>query len=215
MVSPGEVSAVTHYGVHLRSFWRHYQIFYEEGDLRRTMLHQIAPIFFGDLNLMLIEHLVLQICKLTDPEGTAARKNLTIDYLVNNGDFSAAPADRDRAVILRDRIHLFRMAILPARNKLISHLDLSSVMAGSPLGAADEKAWSQFWDDLDELLDLLNRHFADPPGPFRLKDVGMISDADSAVKALKEGTFFQAALGASALTAALVDVADGTEFSGA
>jgi hypothetical protein len=215
MVSPSEVNAVTHYGVYLRSVWCHYQILYEESDLRRRMLHRIAPIFFRDLNLILIEHLVLQICKLTDPEGSGTRKNLTIDYLVNNGNFSAAPADQDRAIILRDRIHLFRTAILPARNKLISHLDLSTVMAGSPLGAADEQAWSQFWDDLDELVDLLNRHFADPPGPFRVKNVAMISDADSAVKALREGTFFQAGLGAHALTLALVDVADGAEFSNA
>lgn len=92
MVTAKEVEAVTRYCVSLRSFWWHYRLFYEEGELRRTMLHRIAPIFFGDLNPMLNEHLVLQICKLTDPETTMGRKNLTIDYLVNNGDFTAAPA---------------------------------------------------------------------------------------------------------------------------
>lgn len=58
-------------------------------------------------------------------------------------------------------------------------------MAGAPLGAADNAMRSRFWDDLDALLDILNKRFADPPGPFRLNDVGMISDADFVVQALR------------------------------
>src|SRR5215469_5660038 len=115
MVTADEVKTVAHYCVHLRSVWRHYEILFEEGELRRTMLHRIAPIFFGDLNQVLIEQLVLQICKLTDPETSLGRKNLTIDYLVNNGDFSAAPAEIGKVQALRDRIFDFRSKIVPAR----------------------------------------------------------------------------------------------------
>ena len=212
MVTPDDVKTITNYCVHLRSVWCHYQTLFEEGELRRTMLHRVAPIFFGDLNLLLIEHLVLQICKLTDPKTTMGRENLTLDYLVANADF-AAPAEQAIAITLRDRINAFRTTIVPARNKLISHLDRESVMAGTALGAADNAAWELFWSDLDALLDLFNRLFADPPGPFILSDVGMISDADSAVKAVREGTFFQAALGAPLLTLPLVEIADASEFS--
>jgi len=141
------------------------------------------------------------------------RKNLTIDYLVDNADFSTALPEGNRARGLRDRIGQFRVLILPARNKLISHLDRDSVLAGVPLGAAPTAAWDQFWADLDELLEIFNRRFASPPSPFRLGDVRMISDADSAVKALREGTFFQKALGANSLTMALAEIADTSEFS--
>lgn len=141
------------------------------------------------------------------------RKNLTIAYMVNNADFSAAPVEFVQAEALRDRIRQFRAKMLPARNKLISHLDLDSVMAGVPLGAADDAMWRQFWDDLDKLLDILNKRFASPPGTFHLNEVGMISDADSAVKALRESTFFQAALGANGLTGVLADIAFSSEFS--
>ena len=70
MLTADEVTTVEHYCVHLRSVWRHYQILFEEGELRRALLHRIAPVFFGDLNQILIEQLILQICKLTDPETT-------------------------------------------------------------------------------------------------------------------------------------------------
>jgi hypothetical protein len=213
MVTPDEVTAVVHYCVHVRSVWRHYQILFEEGELRRTMLHRIAPIFFGDLNQVLIEQLVLQICKLTDPEIQSGRKNLTLDYLVENADFSAAPAEQGSAQALRDRINGFRAQILPARNKLISHLDRDSVMAGNALGGASEAAWSQFWTDLDELLHLLHSRFVDPGGHFHLNDIAMISDADSAVKALKESTYFHLALGRRGMAETLGDIAFNSEFS--
>jgi AbiU2 len=206
---------VTHFCVHMRSVWRHYEIFFEEGELRRTMLHRIAPIFFGDLNQVLIEQLVLQICRLTDPETTMGRKNLTIDYVVNNGDFSATPGKLAQIKALRDSIHQFRSKIVPARNRLIGHMDRDAVMAGMPLGGASEAAWLQFWDDLDEFLHIVHTRYVDPGGHFRLKDVAMISDADSAVKALKDSTYFHAALGANKITQTLVDIAFSSEFSAA
>ena len=215
MVTADEVTTVVNYSVHLRSVWRHYQIFFEESELRRTMLHRIAPTFFGDLNHILIEQLVLQVCKLTDPQATGGRKNLTIDYLVDNADFTTAPADHDKAKALRDRIVQFRATIAPARNKLISHLDRDSVMAGVPLGGAGDAQWLQFWEDLDALLHLLHVRFVDPSGHFHLNEVGMISDADSVVKALKESTYFHEALRRSGMAEGLADIAFNSEFSDA
>ncbi len=207
MVTADEVKTVTRYCVHLRSVWRHYQILFEEGGLRRKLLHRIAPVFFGDLNQVLIEQLVLQICKLTDCEKTIGRNNLTVDYLVNNADFSDTPDELVKIKTLRDSIHQFRSTILPARNRLISHMDRDAVMAGVSLGAASEADWLRFWEDLDEFLYIVHGRFVDPGGHFRLNDVGMISDADSAVKALKESTYFQAALGANELPQGLSEIA--------
>jgi hypothetical protein len=212
-VTADEVKAVVDYSVHLRSAWRHYQILFEDGELRRTLLHRIAPIFFGDLNKVLIEQLVLQICKLTDPATTGSRKNLTLDCLVDHGDFTGAAAECDRARALRDSIGQFRAKIVVARNKLISHLDRESVMAGIALGGASDAEWEQFWDDLDALLHILHTRFVDPSGYFHLNDVSMISDADSLVKALKESTYFHEGLAAGGITQTLADIADNGEFS--
>jgi hypothetical protein len=42
-----EIEAMANFCVHLRSVWRHYEILFEEGELRRTLLHRVAPTFFG------------------------------------------------------------------------------------------------------------------------------------------------------------------------
>jgi hypothetical protein len=114
------------------------------------------------------------------------RINLTIDDGIREADFSRAPEDQARIKKLRDSIHLFRSKIIPARNRLIGHLDLDAVMAGQPLGPASEAEWKQFWDDLEQFLHLVHTRYVDPSGHFVLNDVGMISDPDSLVKALKE-----------------------------
>ena len=74
-VSAADVDAFSNFCVSLRSIWRHYQIIFEGTDLRRELLQSIAHTFFGDLNQLLIEHLILQICKITDPEESMGRKN--------------------------------------------------------------------------------------------------------------------------------------------
>ncbi|WP_296745747.1 hypothetical protein [Mesorhizobium sp.] len=215
MALKDEIEAMAHFCVHLRSVWRHYEILFEEGELRRTLLHRIAPVFFGDLNQLLIEQLVLQICRLTDPPVTMGRTNLTIDYVIGEADFSGAPADQARIKTLRDGIHDFRSKIVPARNRLIGHLDRDAVMAGQPLGPASDAEWKQFWDDLEQFLQLVHTRYVDPNGHFMLNDVGTSSDADSLVEALKESTYFHHALNDHALTQRVADIGFSSEFSNA
>jgi hypothetical protein len=71
-------------------------------------LQTTAPIFFGDLNEIFIEQLVQRICRLTDGARTMGRKNLTIKFLIEHSDFSAAPGTLDRLSALSDSIHRFR-----------------------------------------------------------------------------------------------------------
>lgn len=59
MALKDEIEAMANFCVHLRSVFRHYEILFEEGEFRRTLLHRTAPVFFGDLNQLLIEQLVL------------------------------------------------------------------------------------------------------------------------------------------------------------
>ena len=48
------------------------------------------------------------------------------------------------------RMDTFRKKVVIARNQLIGHLDRKAVLAGVPLGAADEGEWNQFWLDLQD-----------------------------------------------------------------
>ena len=113
--------------VALRSLWEHYRTLFEGFDLKRELLQTTAPVFFGDLNEIFIEQLVQRICRLTDSARTTGRKNLTVKFLIEHTDFSAAPVTLDKLRVLSDAIHRFRDRIVEARNRFISHLDLEAV----------------------------------------------------------------------------------------
>jgi transcriptional regulator with XRE-family HTH domain len=211
-VSAADVDAFSQFCVSLRSFWRHYQIVFEGTDLQRELLQSVAHTFFGDLNALLIEHLILQICKITDPEESMGRKNLTIKFLLNNSDFSSAPGELDKLKQLSDSMHGFRAKIVPARNRLIGHLDRESVLLGQPLGGADKSEWNQFWLDLQDFLYIVRKHYIDPRGHFYLNGIASLSDADSLVKALKESTYFHTILDDKRLTKKAGDVAFASKY---
>ena len=212
-VSAADVEAFSNFCVSLRSFWRHFQIVFEEGaDLRRELLQSIAHTFFGDLNQLLIEHLILQICKITDPEESMGRKILTVKFLLNNSDFSTTPGELEKLKRLSESMHSFRAKIVPARNRLIGHLDRESVLLGEPLGGADKNEWNQFWLDLQDFLQIVHKRYIDPKGHFYLNGVARLSDADSLVKALKESTYFHALLDDKTLTKKAGDVAFGSKY---
>jgi len=191
----------------LRAFWAHYQTMFEGSDLKRELLQSTAHKFFHDLNLMLIEHLILQICKLTDPEITMGKRNLTVQFFINNADFSASPRELVKLTKIAARIAAFRKRILPARNKFISHLDLDTALGRKSLGGASIAAWRRFWIDLQDFVTIMYKQYVDARAPFYLNGVGMMSDADQLVKALKESTYFRALLDDKILTRKVSDVA--------
>jgi hypothetical protein len=141
---------------------------------------------------MLIEHLILQVCKLTDPEGAGERRNLTVEFLANNSNFPASANQHRKLTKLAARMHEFRDYILPARNKLISHLDLDAAHGRKSLGGAPVEAWQRFWRDLTIFVRIIHeRYFGEPFSP---DNVGRLSDADQLVKVMKESTYFRTLL---------------------
>jgi hypothetical protein len=179
--------------VALRSLWEHYGTLFEGSDLKRELLQTTAPVFFGDLNEIFIEQLVQRICRLTDNAQTMGRKNLTVKFLVDHTDFSAAPATLDKLRALSDSIHSFRYQIVEARNRFISHLDLEAVRLDKSLGAATDAEWFQFWLDLQDFLGLLLRHHGANPH-FYLNAIGNTSDVDSLLTALRNAKLFHSVM---------------------
>ena len=214
IVSKHDVDQFSNSCVILRPIYRHYQILFEEGgDLRRELQQSIAPTFFGDLNHLLIQHLILSICKITDREDSGGHKNLTVEFLINNADFSTAPNELDELKQLAKSMHAFRKRIEPARKKLIGHLDRRSVWEGKSLSGAGKSDWNQFWLDLQDFLQILHKHYIDSNGHFYLNAVGYLSDADMLVKALKESTYFHTLLEDRRLTQQCADVAFNSKYS--
>jgi AbiU2 len=212
IVTKHDVKAFCDTCVSLRSTWEHYRILFEGSDLKRELLQAVAHTFFSDLHALLVRHLVLEICKITDPARTMGRENLTIKFLIQHSDFSSTPATLDKLERLSGSIHAFRDKIVPARNRLIAHLDRKSVQLGQPLGGAPQDDWLQFWIDLQDFLNIMDKHHVDPNGHFYLNGIAQLSDADMLVKALKESTYFHTLLDGKETTRQASDVAFGSKF---
>jgi hypothetical protein len=179
------------YCVRLRSAYLHGEILYERtSPEHKALMERAASVFFGDLNHIIICHVILEACKITDPANYGRKnENLTVAFLLQHYDFSANAETSRRLNELHDRLLAFTDRIRPARNKLISHIDRSAVLEGIALGAATKAAWRDFWSDLQELVSLMCQHVLGEP-PFSFNQVGMLSDADGLVRAMQHGSYF-------------------------
>jgi hypothetical protein len=214
-VTRKDVKKFVDHCVILRAFWIHYETMFDGSDLKRELLESTAQKFFRDLNLMLIQHLILQICKLTDPESTTGRRNLTVQFLIKNADFSASPHELAKLKKIAAQIDAFRMRILPARHKFISHLDLDAALGRKSLGGASIVAWRRFWLDLRDFLAIMYKRYVDSRVTFYLDGIGGMSDASEVLKALKESTYFRALLDDETLTRKVADIAFNSKYHAA
>jgi hypothetical protein len=81
-----------------------------------------------------------------------------------------------------------------------------------PLGGAPQDDWLQFWIDLQDFLNIMDKHYVDPNGHFYLNGIAQLSDADMLVKALKDSTYFRTLLDGKETTRRASDVAFGSKF---
>ena len=135
----------------LRCCYNTYLALYESGDCIKEVLQASAPVFFHELNKILIEYVLLQICKITDPAERGGHKNLTFEgvntALEENGLMSKEIAD------FSSGLSRYRDLVKDSRNKLISHLDRESVLKGLPIGEHPEEEVTAFFESLQGYVD--------------------------------------------------------------
>jgi hypothetical protein len=143
---------------------------YESDDRTTAILTKSAGIFFSDLNIILIEYCFLMICRITDPEESLSRKNLTISYI--NSELAHVSLLTPEISKISENILHYRETIKGARNKLISHLDVESITGNSCLGGHEEEKVKVFFENLNGYVDLVGNaldigplDFSALPGP--------------------------------------------------
>lgn len=110
------------------------------------------------------------------------------------------------------KIDAFRDHIVPARNKLIGHLDLDAAHRRRSHGRASIAAWHQFWLDLQDFLTIMHLRYVNKRVPYYLNAVSGVSDADQLVKVLQESTYFRAVLACKPLTRNVSDIAFNSKY---
>ena len=216
-INPDEDIAIfANHCVFMHSIYLHGKILFEtSSEEDKVRMSCAAPTFFGDLNRMFVEYMILQVCKITDPaQDFRKNDNHTIAFLLKNYDFSSDPAMSQRLNQLDGRLQAFRQMLLPARNKLISHSDRQTILAGQPLGGAPQTASDEFWLDLQSVVSIIYEKVLGTT--FQINGVAMLSDADGLLKALKHSACFDQLMheGPPALTQRCTDLALRDELVG-
>jgi hypothetical protein len=173
-----------------RSVYLHFKTLFETStDEDRSRMGRAAETLFGDLHQVLVEYIILQICKITDPaQDFRKNDNHTVAFLLQHYGLTADPQIGKRLAELDRKTQAFRQKLLPARNKLISHADRAAILAGSTLGGAPQAEWDQFWLDLEELVNII--HVRVVGEQFKVTEIGMLTDADGLLKALHHAEHF-------------------------
>ena len=156
---------------------------FESGEETSTVLQQAAPAFFQEINLILLEHFVLQVCRITDPASSNGRENLTIknlnQALAKEGIFSTHIAEQS------ERIHKYRSLVVDARNQIVSHADKAKILSrteSDPHARSDVK---DFFAGLYKYVDLVGEALG--VGPLDFTYTGSEGDVEALVSCLKRG----------------------------
>jgi hypothetical protein len=161
--------------------YEQYLKLFEKGEARLNLLDKVASRFFGDLNTIMIGYLLTQICKLTDPAKTLGNPNLTTNYLV---EYLPWPPDvKEELLKISLKLVSFRKYIVDARNKILSHNDLTTIVKGNTLGAFPAGEEKVFWDNLQNFVSIAYGHYFGNIYP-----INAVSqyDADDLIEALKK-----------------------------
>ena len=167
---------------------------FESGDERHQTMNRVAPHFFHDLNRILHQNYILEVCKLSDPpystvivevEGKKTRQkreNLTV-ALVNEllaAEGLLTPGiEEATAGIMR-----YRALIEMARNRAIGHADKETAISNGILGIHSRPEALAFLEDLQAYVDAVGT--AVGQGPVDFSATGGAGDVSDLFTALKE-----------------------------
>jgi hypothetical protein len=155
---------------------------YDHSEKRRVLLEETAKGFFGDLFWLYIEHLILEVSKLTDPPIMGGNTNLSIEY-VHDLLRSRLGNRSAEAAKLVDDIKVKASGVRNWRRKLLAHNDYSVAIGQTPLTDKFVRGdFEQIFDCLAKFIEIVFASFG------QVYDIHAISfdNATDLVGALKE-----------------------------
>lgn len=141
--------------------------------------------FFTDINVIMRHYIFQRVCVITDPVKSGKSRNLTIKAI--NANLLEAGLLTENITNLTEELHGYRTLILPARNKLISHLDRDAVLHGGVLGVHTEEQMKDFYENLQEYCDEVG--WALGVGPLDFRCTASDGDALHLISVLNKAMF--------------------------
>ena len=115
------------------------------------------------LSEIIHEYALQQVSKLHDPWKQSDSLNLSIVYMVRFGEWGDKQAQIDATCT---RLEEFYQYIRSARNKILSHIDLETVIDNRTLGKFPKDIDDQYFNTLQELVNEVHLHWTGKLYPF-------------------------------------------------
>lgn len=119
--------------------------------------------FTRRLSVVTQEYSLQQLAKLHDRAIQGKSTNLTIEYMIEFGEWGEQLEDIQR---ISAQLVALGNKIIPARHKLLSHNDLETILADEPLGEFSEGADEEYFDALQHLVNVIHEKWLGGPYPF-------------------------------------------------
>ena len=105
--------------------WVTHKFLFDENETKETNIGKSA-YFSSRLSIITQEYCLQQIAKLHDPAKQGRSVNLTVDYILQFGEWGA---QRDEIEGIDKKLQCLWGRLGPARNKTLAHNDLETLMA--------------------------------------------------------------------------------------
>lgn len=139
--------------------------------------HSRCPYVLSDLSIVFQEYVLLQIVKLHDPAVQSGENNLTIEYVIKFGGWDKNTLSQLEK--LEKKLAELKDKIIGARNKIICHNDLETILNVKLLGQFPKNEDIEYFNALQEFVNII--HEKVNGGPYILEDSMVKNDAETFV----------------------------------
>jgi len=179
--------------VHLHRRWILYVQLFGTNHHRIDIINKTAPDVLVEFQWLTLDHLILSLSKLTDPETTCGKLNLSFNYLIRKteelGNKKLAEALTEILIQLELAVKKFRLI----RNKRIAHNDLVVALEShdSPLPGVSRAEITAALKLAGNFLNLIELDYRNSQTFYDMTRLGLKSDARALLIWLQKGLAYE------------------------
>ena len=142
--------------------WRIHRILFDDNPRAKELEALVAGLVH--FSILSQESILLQIAKLHDPVIVQGHITLGIEYMVRYGGWEEGTKTKLQALQLQ--LNELDKKIRPARNKILSHNDLESILNGGIVGDFPKGMDDEYFKTLQEFINVIHISVEGRPMPF-------------------------------------------------
>ena len=134
--------------------WLNHRTLFDDNVRASELQKSLAGETLARLSVISQEYSLLQIAKLHDRAVVGGKTTLSLEYVITYGAWNLAI--RKQLNTLETQLNAFASQLRDARNKVLSHNDLSSIVAGATLGSFIKGEDDAYFRTLQEFVNIIH-----------------------------------------------------------